>query len=553
MKCLYYCSSVILVVFYGVFDLIDKLNNFSIIFSAGFFFTLIFFSTITIISGILGMIWLNSFAVLVISFVVTCFFFTNFELQNIKISPWISVLSLIAFIMLIYPVLIITPFFPASADAITSTVVRILGDQIPSTMAPFTELDLGYQIGFPLLVNVFSDLFNFMPDYLWAWILSAFFGVAQLIGIYLFTSEYFSDKLAGTWAAILFLGSKLVFENHYVGEYSWEAATALMIFSFYFILKKNNAFIFTLPVFVSMHPAVALNAIILSPLIIPKMDLKIITKIVVSMALAFPALLINYLPIAINLLSGSISSGESPHGILYYLSILPPWIGLVPISVFMLLVLFFFMKRIVFSTKLIIVIATTTIGFAAYLIFGQLSIMLVGRVVEVISIGIIVSAGYMLSSIKLDKKKSKAIAFTVLLLVLVVFSSSSILNHYRSGSKISPDEAAFAIEFKNFDPELEPVLFLSQNPGKIAEFSNKIPYTIGSAHTISLVKLLYYGNVTEVISNRYKNREEILNGCIECIDNLNVKYVVVNKEYTEIKPTYKEIFSSGKFSVYYKE
>jgi len=133
---------------------------------------------------------------------------------------------------------------------------------------------------------------------------------------------------------------------------------------------------------------------------------------------------------------------------------------------------------------------------------------------------------------------------------MLVFSSSSILNHYRNGSKITANEASFALEFKKFDPALEKVLFLSQNAGKMGEFSNKAPFTVASAHTISVVQLLYYGDVNAFITERNIKREEILNGCTECIDETGVKYVVVNQEYTEIRPKYEKVFSHGNFSVY---
>ncbi|HZX34830.1 MAG TPA: hypothetical protein VFF09_05630, partial [archaeon] len=231
-------------------------------FSKAVFFALIFFPAIILSSAITGFFWLNSYFVVLFSFVSSVFIFKKFYFQEFVVPKKILLLSLLLVALLAYPALLLTPVFPASADPVTTASVTFLGEKIPLDYRPYSRLNFAYPVGFPLLVNAFSDIFTFLPVYLWAWLLSLVSGVLQLLGVYLVAKEFFKSERAAEFASVLFLGTKLVYENFYVGEYAWLLATGLMLFALYFAVKKSALQYLLFPAILVLHPAIALNSII---------------------------------------------------------------------------------------------------------------------------------------------------------------------------------------------------------------------------------------------------------------------------------------------------
>ena len=95
-------------------------------FSQVVFFSIILFPVIIILSGFLGLFWLNSYFILVASAIISFMLFSRLYSAEFIIPPRVVLLSLLLLVLLSHPVLLITPFFPASADAVVTTATTLL-------------------------------------------------------------------------------------------------------------------------------------------------------------------------------------------------------------------------------------------------------------------------------------------------------------------------------------------------------------------------------------------------------------------------------------------
>ncbi|MEK6957770.1 MAG: hypothetical protein AABW99_02230 [archaeon] len=479
--------------------------------------------------------------------------FKKFYFSEFVVPKKILLLSLLLVSLLAYPVLLLTPFFPASADPTTTGSVAFLGDKIPQDYQPYSPLNFGYQIGFPLLVNAFSDIFTFLPVYLWSWLLSLVSGALQLFGVYFVAREFFKSEKAAEFASLLFFGTKLVYENFYVGEYAWLLATGLMLFTLYFAAKKSGMQYLLFPVILVLHPAIAFNALIffaIAWLFYP--GYFELPKIFASAVFALPAFFANYSPIIFNVLFGAgLSSWEPGRGLLYYAQLLPTWIGFAVFFVFAVSFAYLALQKFSFTREQKMFGVLFASGTLLYLLFGFFGVMLAGKAVELALLGVLFLAASFLEKIRLPDTSRFKLA--LLVFCLVFFFTSSILTHYRGGSKITLEEATFAADFREFDPELSRTLFLAPYSYKIAEFSNKVPFDL-TGHYLSDVKLLYYSQEEYA---RFKGLPKITQSivdtlCDECIDGLDVKYVVVKNGYYGKTLDYPVAFSTRGFVVYRK-
>ncbi|VVB99064.1 Uncharacterised protein [uncultured archaeon] len=535
-----------------------KAENLSVLLSKAVFFLLVFFPALMVVSGFSGFFWLNSYFCLAASVVISFFAFGKLWREDFALPKEAFVLALLLAALLSYPVLLITPFFPASADSAVSMTVSLLGEKIPLDYRPYFPLNFSYQIGFPLIVNAFSDVFPAMPVYLWAWLIGVVAGVLQLFGVWAFSRELFRSEKAGLVAGFLFFGTKLVFENLYNGEYSWLMATAFMLFAFCFLLKKSPMPLLLLPAIFFLNPAAAFNCVVFLAVIFLFLERFSILPLGLSLAASAPALYLNYAPIAFNIIAGNtkqpfdVSTG--PYNFFNAAVILPPWIGVVPSVVFFALGAYFAAARSEFSKTEKMLLVSLCAGIALYFALGFMGVMLSGKVVEVALLSVLFLAASFVLRLNLGGRKLAASLGILLLLSLFFFSTSSILNHYRQGSKISHEESEFSVAFREFDPSLSSVLVISQGSGKISEFANKVSYSPASSHGMSHVRMLYYSGAdyAEMMGRMEKQKEIVAGGCFECIRNAPVKYVAANSDYFRGKLDYPVLFTYKKFTVYLK-
>ena len=181
--------------------------------------------------------------------------------------------------------------------------------------------------------------------------------------------------------------------------------------------------------------------------------------------------------------------------------------------------------------------------------------MLAGRVVEMLFIAMLLLTTSFLTKIKLDKKRLYLVLVLILVLSLFFFATSSRLSHYRNSNETDIENIEFANAFYEFDPTQERALFLSAGGGgKIGEYSNKIPFNLQSAHMILLRDFSYYpGDAFYTFKNNVETWEKIFyENKIELIENINVKYIVINKYDFKTELNYPIVFKHPKFVVYEK-
>jgi hypothetical protein len=520
-------------------------------------FIAILFSLLIIVSNIVGFFWLNSIAILIVSFIGS---FALFKfIPKVYVDKKVIVLLFFLAVMLAYPVVLITPGYTAGADAVSTTMVRVLDGTIPFDHAQYGRLNLSYQLGFPLIANIFSEVLPILPDYLWPWALAVFTGALQLFFVYLFSKEFFKSEKAGFISAVLFFGGKLVYENVFNGEFAWVMATAMMFLFLYLFLKKNKLQYLVFPTIFVIHPAVGFNTLVFmcTYFVFYEKSVKQILKLFASLILVAPLIIMSYFPIAYNLFfnTGSASEGISL-GILKDVLALPPWVGTAISICFILLFVYSILKKSFLKEKeqkfLFLLLVTS---FIIFLLFDFIGFMLTGRVVELLFISMLFLSTSILIKINFDKKQLAIILIVFFVLSLFFFATSSRLNHYRNSTPANLENIAFASAFYEFDSTQEKVLFLSESGGgKIGEYSNKIPFNLKSAHMILLRDFSYYPNTAfkEFKNNSLTWEKVFFKNQIELIDNINVKYIVVNKNDFEIDLNYPLVFEYKKFVVYLK-
>ncbi len=518
------------------------------------FFFLLFCALSIIISCFSGMFWLNSFFVFVVSLIVTVVLFKKFYV-DFTIPKEVYLLFILLFCLCVYPVLTLTPFFPASADAVTTTSMRLLefNEKIPSTYTPYSNVAFTYQLGYPLLAKLFNDLVPVIPDYLWPWLLGCVFAALQLIAVYLFSREFFkSDKIA-SWAAIIFFGTKLVFENTYNGSYSWVAATTFILFFLYFFMKENKSFVVFFPVVFILHPAAALNMCVFFLLYFfffkPKKEL--IALLFVSLVLAVPSFIVTYSVILQNLFSSS-GTGTSFSSFFTTVIAFPPWIGIVPFMLLCILLLFKLIKHEQFTKQQIFVMVLFIISLFFFVFLAFIGNVIHGRVIELVLLATLFTSASFISELRFKLIPEHILKLAVLLLCIFFFMASSILIHYRSGSKVSMDETEFALMFNEYDPLLKETLFLSGGSGKIAEFSNKIPYDTNTAHTVSIAaSIIVRDDGWREFEEKSRIKRNIIeSGCTQCIYEIGVEYVVINRDLFDYTLAEQPVLSYKQFDLY---
>jgi hypothetical protein len=519
----------------------------------GAIFVSIFFALTIIISNIVGFIWLNSLAIFIVSFIGSILL-TKF-IPKTKIDEKILLLSLLLIVLLAYPLLTITPFFPAGADAVSTTMLRVLDGRIPLDHAQYGNLNLSYQLGFSLIANVFSEVFGGI-DYLWPWTIAIFCGILQLIFVYLFSTEFFKNKQAGIISAILFFGGKLVYENVFNGEYAWVMGTAFMFLFLYLFLKKNKLQYIIFPTIFVIHPAVGFNLLVFMGiyLIFFKIKLNEILKLLTSLILVLPLIVMSYFPLIYNILfSKNISNGVNTN-IMRIVSNILPWIGTAISIAFILTIIFILIKKEKLDQKEKFLIILFIISLTIFIFFNIISFMLAGRVIELLFIGALLFTTSIINKIKLNNKKLFTIGIVFILISLFFFASSSRLSHYRDGSKINFDSREFSQAFLEFDQKQERVLFLLPDKSKVAEFSNKIPYDINTGHMILQREFSYYpGNALDEFKTKSSIWRQIyFEKTIDLIDSLKVKYIAINKDYFDKQLKYEIVFEKENFIIYQK-
>src|SRR3989344_1992405 len=438
--------------------------------------------------------------------------------------------------------------------------MRVLSEKIELDYAQYGKLNMPYPIGLPVAAKALNALIP-IPDYLAPYSVGLIAGVLQIFFVYFIASTLFRDKKAGVISAALLFASKYIFENIYVGELAWYLGSALMLGFIYLFLKKSRLQYVVFPAIFLAHPVSGVNTLIFLAAFYftDRTDfLAEIPKLFSALIIIIPGIITTYLPIAINVFQAGVGKSESL-GLTKMLSMLPIWVGtgLTIITIISIAYLALSRKKIVFEKGHKIVIALFMASLIALSAFELMHFMLSHKVIEMIILSMVFIAGAVLSYKELsllEGKKGVAVILGVLLIGMVFFYTSSTLGHYRSGSKISAEALEFSVAFHDFDKEQKRVLFLTKWGGKIAEYSNKIPFDITVAHSIISYDFMYYHNDAfyEMRRNEQTWKEIFLNKKAGLIGDLNVDYIAVNREEWGIGLNYPVVFEFKDFRVYRK-
>jgi len=479
---------------------------------------------------------------------------------GIKLPKTVVALAVLMFILCAYPAFVYTPFFGGSADAAQTITMRVIGETIPQTYEPYSGITLGYYLGYHLFTKIFVDLFPVVPDTLWLVLCGAFFAAMELIAVYLLGRKLGNSENAGLYPAILFLGTKSVFQNMYWGMHPMIAGMFFAVLAAYLFLEKKPHVYLFLPLTLACHAGAAFNAFILLAAMVlflrgPFLDrAKIIdfAKLGLSSIVVIPSLLTTYAIFIANAIAGN-----TPDAVVTIQSLaerffmLPLWNGIIPSIILPFSAFSLVAGRNITEEKdkraiamLVTVLAATTFSF--FFLF------IAAKAMSLLSIAAVIFCGLALSKfISFESGKMKAL---VLVLCLLTFFTSGLLTELREGTKITSEETEFANYFKEKYPELSPTLFLTKNGLKIAELSNKIPYDV-YADFPDHVFLAYgtwqthHDEYWNEIAER-KNRQDMIlaEKCAGCISELSVKYVVVEEDFPAVQG--KKLFEKYGFKVY---
>ncbi|MFH0955532.1 MAG: hypothetical protein V1777_05495 [Candidatus Micrarchaeota archaeon] len=472
------------------------------------------------------------------------------EIENMPLPKSVLVLCLLMLGLAAYPLLLVHPFFPASSDVLHITNIRILNDKIPGTYAPYSDLKFTYQIGFALFSNAVSKLFFFVSDYQIVWFLGLVFSVILVALVYWMAFALSKNHNASLISAALLIGTKVIFQNFYYGVFPLLASFALFIGAWYFFEKKSPLAFLLLPATIVFHPATGpLLALFLAFKTIQKRDFKFGLGLLLSACLSIPAILLTYLPVFTNA-PGQLAS-FSLSGLWAALIAVPLWFGLVPLVLFLLSAVFSSGKK---SSDAFIF---SVVWLLFYLFFSAIGLPHSDKFFFLFSLFAVIFAGTFFATFvweKFEKRHSgwkpfQTVLLLIVLLCLASFFASSDLAHARSGSKATVQDEAFALAFKKFDPALKKTLFLADGGGWIAAVSNKIPFD-------PLVDHFLPDSVLQVVSgsdeslNREKIQKQIEAGCISCINQTEVEYVVFNTGQFNFDLGRPPVFEFGAFKVY---
>ena len=523
---------------------------------------LVFTAMSIIISYWAGWVHLNPPLILVVSLFSSYFLWKNYASKiELEIPKIVWLLALIVVAVNAYPLLLLTPNYQASADPLHSVLLRVIDEKIPETFAPYSDLKLSYAIGFHLFVNNFAELFPMLPDYLWNWFFGLIFSGLQVVFFYLFAKALTQNENAAMLSAFLFVGAKTLFQNFLFGLMPWILATLLFFVFMIFFLQKNPLTYLFFPVVFMLHPGASFNMVLFLGLFVffYREHLKSFLMHLPSLIIALPAILNAYLILIISLLNDPSKTAFSFSKFVEAFAPLPLWVGLIP-SIVLVVAVIFAVKEKQFNKFNFFLVFSLLISIVLFGYFAATQGLLFGKIVELISFLAIIFASVVLMNSEFEFfgliEKNKKLIFSIILIVCV-FSivSSSYLNSLREGDKISKEEAGFAFAFKQFDSGREKALILSNGSSKIAELADKIPFNPARHY------FLYYSEQVSVKDAAFFELGKInalwekivYTNCMECIEQIDVKYVVVNRDFQNLRGlelNRQKLFSFGNFDVY---
>lgn len=516
------------------------------------FAVLIFFAFSAILSIWSLYVLRNAAIIAALSAALTFFVLKNFNFDFPKISSLGLCLAFLVAALAAYPFLL-SGFVDASADPAAHISSLAIGDRMPATYAPFSGLEYRYQIGFPLLAKMFIDIFGFVQSNYIVWLLGVIFAFMGAILVYLLSKQMFGSENAGLFGAALFIGSKIVFQNMYYGQYTFMMATVFFLATLLSFRAKSPLAVLFFPIIILAHPGVAFYSIIFFVLwAVFFRETKDVFALLLSGLIALPAFFTSYLPF----LGNSQYERTIPLAAEKLVSealVVPPWIGL---AIFALAI-----ASVIYSVKskkftelekfLSLVFAVSAISATLLSATGR---VMGGRIIELAMFCALFLSVSLLAKKFSEKHIFKKALLAVILISLVLFAASSELSRLRAGSKITAEETEFAKAFLEFDHDYKKTMFILEDGGKIAQVSGKIPYDAQSKWYVSYDPRIA-GNdpfYPELERRHEQNTRAIKEKCIACIAQAEAYYIVADNDFFSQQIGARKVFQQGKYMVFEK-
>ena len=515
------------------------------------------FAAVSIILSLwLGLFFLNTPLILITSFLILYFLIKSIPAEIGTVPGEILLLVFIVALLCMHPLLLIHPFYPASNDAFHTIMVRVLqmNGKIPQTFKPYSGISFTYNFGFHLFAKLFTDIFSFIPDYLVLWLLGALFAAVQVILIYIFSKELFNSERVGLYSSFLFIGTKMIYQEMFFGIWPRLLAMDLFLLYFIFFLRKNKLCLLFLPALAAVHAGIFFNAAVFSFVYILFNRSKFIPMLrtLPALILALPSFIIVYSVSFVGLFAKSEFIIMQPTFLVKELMSVALWLGWVPLVV-TALGFFWMLYKKKYSRKKLFALAVLFVFVIIYFYLFLKQYPSGNVPMEFAGLGAVLFAGLTLSEIHFTSANVKKwVKALIVVLCLLAFFSSGYLAKYRLGSKITPEQAQFAFNFRQYDPALSGVLFLTTGSSKIAEFSNKIPFDVTRGFFLPAVKhIVWHNKAWHMVLHRKELRKHILQTrCTKCIYDLNVKYVVIDEAYFPVELKQRPVLEYGSIKLY---
>jgi len=524
--------------------------------SKGLVFLLIFVSVSVLLSFITGYIWRNTYFILGLSVPISHYLYRKHPYE-FEVPKSIYMLTLLTLVLTCGPLLILTPYYPGAADALGTTIVRVIGDKIPVTYAPYSNLKLAYHLGFHLFAKLFIDLLPFIPDYLILWFFAVLFASLQVILLYQFGKTFFGSSSYGEWLALLLVGTKTVYQYTFWGMAPMLLGLDLFLLFFTLFIERNRLCYLFFPMIFAAHPFVFFMTVFVVGVysLVNRGYLKNFLTALPTFLLILPFVAKTYFAYTSNILapeSYPYAAPFSPVAVLRMTVALVLWLGPVP-ALFALGGLCLTFKRKLSGKRLKfagIILGTSSLGYVILYFPGYIWN---DKLFYIVNFSALLLAGTFLEASVSDKNKYvKHIKLLILVFCVLTYFSSGELTHLRSGSKVSKDEVAVSRMLYRLDPALELTLFLSPGGGWMAHISNKIPYDASVSHLVPPYgpQAIKDEGWEELEAKRELQRHIYETGCVECVYELGVKYVVINRDYRDMTLPEAPVMTYKGFDVY---
>jgi len=530
-----------------------------------FLFFLVFTAIMVVFSYWSGQFFLNSILTVLIGIVLGFIVLKKIEPdfnQSIPIPIW--AFAGLVFILVLFSVFA-GPGYLGSTDGMHFVHQRITQEKIPTTYAPYSPVKAYYFFGFTLFAKPFVDFFSMVPDLFILYFLGAVFAALEVILVFLVVSKFFKSENTGFWAALLFCGSKIVFQSFLLGLFPGIFGTVFFLAVVWAWLSKSDAVFLFFPTALLLHFSPLLFLGFLGVLGVVFFRQSIRKELFSNLPWLKIGLAIF---LAIPVFGTFLAMGQQGwNQVVYHEQILPIetsitqyslleaisstvlLLGWVPLVILLFTIFFYLKKREPIQVIEWFLLAVVVLSLLLVLFTG---IPVISKLAELASLAAVVLGGLFLNRLDLRRWFKPALTMLLLLLILGSFFYSNELSRLREGSKISREQAAFAFSFKEQFPERAKTLFLTPNSSLLAVFSDKIPFDVLNGFFISMVSRSTDPLFELEIKKSLEKKRILETHCIDCLQNLDVQFIVAPKGFYPTSLPFPKVFESNGFEVYKK-